>query len=85
MMWDFLTVRDLYSAGSFGLPAGLALNPDERGASLFDEEGLANRDRQVCRLCGRSWNVRRWSRFAPEGWENGMCVPCRLTIEEFFV
>jgi hypothetical protein len=84
-MWNFLTVEDLYGAGSFGLPADLALRADPQGATLFDEESLPERDRQVCRFCGRTWNVRRWSRYAPEGWVRGLCVSCRLLIEEFFV
>lgn len=84
-MWNFLTVQDLYAAGSFGLPPGLALRADERGATLFDEETLADRDRQVCRFCGRAWEVRRWSRYAPDGWVGGLCVSCRVLIEEFFV
>lgn len=84
-MWNFLTVKDLYEAGSWGLPPGLALRVDEGAAAVFDEEGLANRDRQVCRLCGRVWNVRRWSRYAPEGWKGGLCVPCRLIVQELFV
>lgn len=84
-MWNFLTDKDLYRAGQWALPAGMAMERDQRGGVVFDEEGLANRDRQVCRLCARAWDVRRWSRYAPDGWERGMCIPCRLIIEEYFV
>lgn len=84
-MWNFLTDKDLYRAGLWALPPGLAMERDKRGGVVFDEEGLANRDRQLCRLCSRAWDLRRWGRYAPDGWERGMCVTCRLIIEEYFV
>ncbi len=88
-MWDYLSYRDFYRAGdwhlSHALSQGLMLRPDEGGSGLIDEEGLAGRDRQICRFCGRLWDPARWEVHAPDGWDGGICVPCRLIIEEFFV
>ncbi len=88
-MRDYLSYRDFYHTGDWHLKHKLSqklmLRPDDGGAALIDEEGLAGRDRQICRFCGRMWHPIRWGTDAPDGWENGICVPCRLIVQELFV
>jgi hypothetical protein len=84
-MWDYLGPEDLYQAGSWSWAVGVALVADDGYPALFDEESLAGRDRQCCRFCGRVWTRARWGRYAPQGWDRGLCVPCRLILDEHFV